>query len=50
MMYDFMETEYKYFYHLCIDGIDFVAISNQEKIFDLGLTEEDFKEGVEVWG
>ena len=48
--YSKANTVYKYFYHLCIDGIDFVAVSNQEKIFDLGLTIEDFREGAEIWG
>ena len=48
--YSNAHTEYKYFYHLCIDGIDFVAVSNLEKILDLGLTEDDFKKGAKVWG
>ncbi len=48
--YSKARTEYKYFYYLCIDDIDFVAVSNQEQIFDLGLTIEDFREGAEIWG
>lgn len=48
--YSEAHTEYKYFYHLCIDGVDFVAISNWQEARQLGLVEEEFKEGVEVWG
>lgn len=48
--YSNAHTEYKYFYHLCIDNVKFLATSDLSVAKGLGLTEEDFKKGAEVWG
>ena len=42
--------EYRYFYCLTVDGVEFVAVSDWEEAWENGLVEKQFKEGVEVWG
>jgi len=43
-------VDYPYWYQLSIDGIDFLAVENEEEIQRRGLTKQDFKEGAEIWG
>lgn len=43
-------VKYKYHYELCIDNVKFLATSDLSVAEGLGLTEEDFKKGAEVWG
>ena len=42
--------DYKYFYSLTVDDVEFIAVSNWEEAWENGLVEKQFKEGVEVWG
>lgn len=44
------DLEFKYFYHLCIDGVKFVAVSDWQELRNYGFIETDFMEGAEVWG
>jgi len=44
------DLAYNYFYHLSIDGVDFIAVSDWEAAFEQNLLEINFKEGIEVWG
>lgn len=42
--------DYKYFYSLTVDGVEFVTVSEWEEAWENGLVKYQFKEGAEVWG
>ena len=42
--------DYKYFYSLTVDDVEFIAVSEWEEAWENGLVEKQFKEEAEVWG
>lgn len=44
------ELTYRYFYSLSIDGVDFIAVSDDVEALEHGLILDDFKRGAEIWG
>lgn len=47
---DNFELTYRFYYSLHIDGVDFIAVSDEVEAWEQGLILDDFKRGAEVWG